>query len=501
MPTPNVPDANAPSNSVYGKKKPTLKNAKILKEQLVGQRAGQIEPVNVATTATVEETQCDPQGFVSAIKSLNLEPATRKVPVCNQDNRLHRQSLHRHRLCQESTLKSFPSTADVFEIAQPLRCMDLSKQPLSTVAVRKGCKVKNMRLTSLRISDDVHSIDDGATDSTRTPVPSAASSPEQIQVTPAIAVPQRKERRVYDRAFMLGIWQSLSHKEKIVPTSVQTLCACRVEVSTRHPVLHGSKKKKGPRKDSQALVPGTGAYKPFQSGQDLEKNVLALLNKISPENFHTIVDRFAAVELKDSEELSKVIKMIFQQVLRQPFYCETYADMVKKLQDRTIPFKNGVTFKRLLINACQEEFENLSASLQFATDGLTREEVFDEKKKRKDRVLANMKFIGYLCLRKMIALRVIRGIVQELIAFEGSSDEFPQEEHVECALELVQAVGSSLDHLHQRQEGHVLITQFISRLTHLKTSEVDGRRVYTKRVQFQIQDVIELRAANWKKAH
>jgi translation initiation factor 4G len=291
---------------------------------------------------------------------------------------------------------------------------------------------------------------------------------------------------------MLGIWQSLSDKEKIVPTSVQNLCACRVDVPTRHP------KKKGPRKDSQALVPGTGAYKPFQSGQDLKKNILALLNKISPENFDTIVDQFEAVELKDSEELSTVIKMIFQQVLRQPFYCKTYADMVHKLQQRyqATPFENGVTFRRLLINACQEEFENLSASLLFPTDGLTREDVLDERKRRKDRVLANMKFIGYLYLRKMIALKVIGGIVQELIAFDGSSDEFPQEEQVECALELVQAVGLSLDQL---QDGHVLMTRFMSRLTHLKVSEVDGRRVYTKRVQFQIQDVVELRAANWKR--
>merc|ERR1712070_189984 len=106
--------------------------------------------------------------------------------------------------------------------------------------------------------------------------------------------------------------------------------------------------------------------------------------------------------------------------------------------------------------------------------------------KRKDRVLANMKFIGYLYLREMLALKVIRSIVQDLIDFDGSSDELPQEEQIECALELVQAVGLSLD---KCQEGQILMTQFISRLVTLKISQVDGRRFYSKRVQFQIQDV------------
>lgn len=493
----SVLDANAPSNHTYGKKKPTLKNAKILKEQLMGQHVGQVTSLDVATRATVEDTH--PQGYVSAIKSLNLEPVTSRCFPRTGDV-LQRQSLEPHKLCQESMLTPLPSPPDVSDIAQPVPSMHLSKPPLSTAVeseVRKGCKVKNMRLMLLKTSEHADSVDDSATDSTRSPFTSAASSPEQTQVIPAVTVTRRRERQVHDRAFMLGMWQSLSHEEH-VPSSVQGLYASRVEeVSTRQPVTNGSKKKKWPRKDTQALVPGEGAYRPFQSGQDLERNILALLNKISPENFHTIVDRFAAVELKDSKELSKVIKMIFDQVLRQPFYCETYADMVQTLQVRyqATPFENGVTFRRLLISACQEEFENLSASLQFATEGMTSEEVLDEKKKRKDRVLANMKFIGYLYLRQMLALKVIGNIVQELINFDGSADTFPQEEHIECALQLLQAVGCSLD---QRQEGQILMTRFISRLTTLKTSQADGRKFYSKRVQFQIQDLVELRSTNWE---
>lgn len=510
--TSQIPDANAPPTSVCGKKKPTFKNAKILKSELVGQCVGQVESANVATIATAEDNRmlCDPRvadvltcsstdeeqrSYVSTIKTLNLEPVTRKVLLCTRDNRQHLQSLRPRRLCQEPAPTPVPSTAGVGNVTQQLPCMDSSTQPRSTpaIALRKGCKLTNMTLKSLKMSENVDPIDDNVTDATRTPATTASSSPEQIQVTPAVESKRREDRQAYDRALMLRMWSI--HKEQIAPKSVQSLCACRVK-EARKP-----KPKPKLKPQPELHAPSADAYIPFQAGtraKEFERSVQALLNKISPENLVTIVDRLAAVELRDSAELSKVIKMSFGQVLRQPFYCETYADMVCMLQTRyqETPLEEGVTFKRLLINACQEEFENLSASLHFAEEGLTHDEVFHEKKKRKDLVLANMKFIGYLFMRKMLALKVIRNIVQELIDFERSSDEFPQEVRVECALELLQAVGFTLD---QQQEGQILMTQFVSRLVDLKASRADGRRFYSMRMQFRIQDLVELRAGEWEK--
>jgi len=210
----------------------------------------------------------------------------------------------------------------------------------------------------------------------------------------------------------------------------------------------------------------------------------------------TIVDRLADVELRNSGELSKVIKMIFAQVLRQPFYCETYVEMVYRLQTRYQGTLEDGEFRRLLINACQEEFESLSTSLQFTEEGLTHDEIFYEKKKQKDPVLANMKFIGHLFKREMLALKVIAHIAQDLIDFKKSSDEFPQEEKVECALELFHAVGCTLD---QRKDSQKFMTLAFSRLNDLKSSRVDGRRCYSMRVQFLIQDLVDLRASNWEK--
>ncbi|CAK0818891.1 unnamed protein product, partial [Prorocentrum cordatum] len=115
--------------------------------------------------------------------------------------------------------------------------------------------------------------------------------------------------------------------------------------------------------------------------------------------------------------------------------------------------------------------------------------------KKKAKVLANMKFIGNLFLRQLLAVKVIGQVVHDLIGIKDA----PIEEHmIECVCELLQAIGFSLDNT---QHGKMLVTQFSHRLMDLK-KEVDpatGRHLFSKRIQFRIQDLIDLRSHNWQK--
>jgi hypothetical protein len=116
-------------------------------------------------------------------------------------------------------------------------------------------------------------------------------------------------------------------------------------------------------------------------------------------------------------------------------------------------------------------------------------------KKRKDKMLANMKFIGNLFLRQLLAVKVIGQVVHDLI---GLKQGMPEEHMIECVCELLQAIGFSLDNT---QHGKMLVTQFSHRLMDLK-KEVDpatGRSLFSKRIQFRIQDLIDLRGRNWQK--
>lgn len=96
---------------------------------------------------------------------------------------------------------------------------------------------------------------------------------------------------------------------------------------------------------------------------ELERRVLALLNKICPENLSIIVDRLARVELRNAMELEQVIRIVHGKALTESSYCETYADMVFSLRARYPEFPpqaggQNVSFRRILLRDCLQIKKN-----------------------------------------------------------------------------------------------------------------------------------------------
>uniref|UniRef100_A0A7S2QBJ4 MIF4G domain-containing protein n=1 Tax=Zooxanthella nutricula TaxID=1333877 RepID=A0A7S2QBJ4_9DINO len=155
------------------------------------------------------------------------------------------------------------------------------------------------------------------------------------------------------------------------------------------------------------------------------------------------------------------------------------------------------TFTRVLLNTCQEEFESLPTSFEPTEEEKAKIPADDlriEMKKRKDKMLANMKFIGNLFLRQLLAVKVIGQVVHDLI---GIKEKQPEEHMIECVCELLQAIGHTLD---ATAHGKVLMSQFSARLLTLKhAQERDGKATFSKRIQFQIQDLLDLRHNGWAK--
>jgi hypothetical protein len=120
-------------------------------------------------------------------------------------------------------------------------------------------------------------------------------------------------------------------------------------------------------------------------------------------------------------------------------------------------------------------------------------EINEFRKKAKDRALANMKFIGNLYLRSLLAAKVIGGVLHDLLI---SAENIP-EQQVECACELLQNVGCALESTHQ---GEALMQKFSARLLHLKLAfRSNGKAALSRRVQFQIQDLFDLKNNGWTK--
>ncbi|CAE8636152.1 unnamed protein product [Polarella glacialis] len=339
-----------------------------------------------------------------------------------------------------------------------------------------------------------------------------------------------------------------------------------------------------PQHFSDSLKPSLRGYRVTSAAtreQELSRAVLGQLNKVCPSNLQRIVDNVAAIELRNGKDLETLIHVVFSKALEEPHYSETYADLVFKLRSLLPEFpasedevsaRPSVTFFRVLLTSCQNEFERLPARLEDSSDDSSdsdfashnaanseaeegdnvrkpspragmkeaaKEKVKqrmkqkkaeeaqaqsrdssspqdqntldeqaadeakireDRRRRRKGRLLANMRFIGHLFLRRLLAVKVIGTIVHELVGFrEEQPEAVPQEHCVEAVCELLQAIGHTLD---SSPDGRKLMQLFLLRLCELasaRSSVPEGQHKLSQRTRFQILDLRELQANAWVK--
>eukprot|EP00931_Biecheleriopsis_adriatica_P092654 TRINITY_DN66448_c0_g1_i1.p1 TRINITY_DN66448_c0_g1~~TRINITY_DN66448_c0_g1_i1.p1 ORF type:complete len:524 (-),score=137.39 TRINITY_DN66448_c0_g1_i1:67-1638(-) len=261
------------------------------------------------------------------------------------------------------------------------------------------------------------------------------------------------------------------------------------------------------RKRQESITMSESGYKVGQrTGQDaeLKRTVQGLLNKICPDNVASIVEKIGAVEVSGLSQLQVIIELIFKKAVTEPHYCETYADLVFSLKAVYPNFENPdggkpVTFKSLVLNICQNEFEQLLSSADLSEDekaNCDEAELDYLRKKRKDRMRANMKFIGHLFLRQLLSAKVIGTIICELLLCE-QAETLPEEHALECACELLLAIGYTLENM---AAGQTALNAVCHRMKDLKSKlSNDGKGFYCKRVQFLMQDVLDTRQAGWTK--
>mmetsp|Transcript_42480 Transcript_42480/g.96571 ORF Transcript_42480/g.96571 Transcript_42480/m.96571 type:complete len:567 (-) Transcript_42480:151-1851(-) len=249
------------------------------------------------------------------------------------------------------------------------------------------------------------------------------------------------------------------------------------------------------------------AYRAMRKGEHaqgllgLKRQVQSLLNKIAPENLTTISHQLATITITSAGELQFVISIIFTKALQEPHYVSTYADMMTVLRTcyPEFPDEDGVrpkTFTRLLLGTVQSEYESLPKTLDptedqkdmFADDpqGLAMETL-----RIKKQVLANMKLIGHLYLRQLLSVKIIQAVARELLFCEDRAGEDPEEHFLECMCELITTIGFTVD---STDSGRAFMTNCIGRLTDLRRSAK-----YSKRTQLLLLDVLELRAADWRR--
>jgi len=248
-----------------------------------------------------------------------------------------------------------------------------------------------------------------------------------------------------------------------------------------------------------------GSCNPLDRNAELKRCVNSLLNKICPENVDVIARRIKEeAKVGTIPEMELVIGLVFKKALAEPHYCETYANMVFKLKGEMPSFANpaggkDVNFRSILLGVCQAEFESMPQSLEPSEEELATLDPADlsfKMSQKKARFLANMKFIGHLFLQQLLTTKIVASILSELVG-NSAGDVTPEEHVVECICELLTAIGYTLEAI---PAGKECVAQVCGRLLDLKKRKTkDGKSLLSKRIQFSIQDVMDMRAAGWAK--
>lgn len=332
---------------------------------------------------------------------------------------------------------------------------------------------------------------------------SPQSSPRNTDSTASSSTASDEEDHVHSRAAMLRYRRLTMSEARPADLGLHAVRAAVRRVGDQRPAARPRGAGRLNQESQDRLERASRPRRAANHEEELQRKVRSLLNKVAPENLENIVGLLADMQLRDHDELGLVVRIIFQKALAEPHYCETYAGMVQRLQTRYPTFppteegEKPYTFRRVLVNACQDEYTSLPKVFEPTaeeTSSMLPEDLSAEMKRRKDKMLANMKFIGHLFQRELLAARVIHQILLDLL--RDSAEGVPPAEHLlECACQLLEATGRILE-----VGSPDALRAVALRLTDLKGCKgAHGKNLVSARLRFKIQDLLDLRENKWNK--
>ena len=217
-----------------------------------------------------------------------------------------------------------------------------------------------------------------------------------------------------------------------------------------------------------------------------------LLSILQPLTCALLRPRHQELGIDNAQALKETISLVFDKAVWEPTFCPLYAAMCVSLSKALPEFPplegedKPFTFRRVLLNTCQEEFEgaaNARAALESIVDPAEREMA---ERKVKLRTMGNIRLIGELFKAKMIAERILHSCMGELL---GKPKTDPPEENVEALVHLLITVGKELDASSKSMD---LMDAYFVRLQQLSVS-----KKLASRLRFMCRDILDLRKNNW----
>jgi translation initiation factor 4G len=231
--------------------------------------------------------------------------------------------------------------------------------------------------------------------------------------------------------------------------------------------------------------------------QGKQRQIKSILNKLTPQNFDRLFLQVNEVNIDSAATLTGVISQIFDKALTEPTFCEMYAKFCAQLATNLPEFTENdekITFKRVLLNKCQEEFERGEREQEEAEkveeEGevkLTPQEREEKRLKARRRMLGNIRFIGELYKMGMLTERIMHECIKKLLGHPPRQN--PDEEDVEALCKLMSTIGRIIDHPKAKEH----IDAYFRRIESLSNNQK-----LSSRLRFMLKDVIDLRRNGWQ---
>ncbi|KAF5761256.1 putative MIF4G-like, type 3, initiation factor eIF-4 gamma, MA3, MIF4G-like domain superfamily [Helianthus annuus] len=232
--------------------------------------------------------------------------------------------------------------------------------------------------------------------------------------------------------------------------------------------------------------------------QAKQRRLKSILNKLTPQNFEKLFDQVKQVNIDNANTLSGVIGQIFDKALMEPTFVEMYANFCSHLSVELPGFVDDnekITFKRLLLNKCQEEFERGEREEEEANrteeEGeikQTEEEREEKRVKARRRMLGNIRFIGELYKKRMLTERIMHECIKKLLGFNQKNPN-PDEEDIEALCKLMSTIGEMIDHPQAKEHMDAYFVMMF---------QLSNNMALSSRVRFMLKDAIDLRKNKWQ---
>lgn len=221
--------------------------------------------------------------------------------------------------------------------------------------------------------------------------------------------------------------------------------------------------------------------------------IKSILNKLTLERFPQLYQQLTSCGITALSHVEYLIKEVFEKATTQHHFIDMYADLCTLLHehftlhpvvnDAKTPSNTKFSFKRLLLNECQASFERYLTPPSEIGSMTDFEERTLAETRYKTRMLGNIRLVGALLTRKMLAAKIMFAVMDELT-------QDPTPEALESLAALLTVVGPVFDT--PDWQGRPVLIGIFHRVRELVKLGCEPR------ARCLLQDVLDLRASGWE---